>query len=295
MKMKYLSSYHPIPLFIYFISVIVISMFATNPIILSLSLVGAVLFTLTIESKKTFLKGLIFYIPFFILIALTNPLFSHNGVTPLFYMNDNAVTLEAILYGIDMAAMLVAVIYWCKCYSEIYDSEKFIYLFGKAIPKLSLVISISLKFIPMFKRQYKKIRQVQTTLGYYESESYVEKIKSAMNTFSALVTWSLEMSVEQAMSMKAKGYGLKKRTHFNNFKFTKKDIIFFGIVLTLDVFIFSGLISESIHFVFYPEITKLKLDIISLITYIAFGILALMPATIEIKENLKWKYYISKM
>ena len=41
-----------------------------------------------------------FYVPLFLLVAVTNPLFSHNGVTPLFFLNGNPVTLEALLYGV---------------------------------------------------------------------------------------------------------------------------------------------------------------------------------------------------
>lgn len=56
-------------------------------------------------------------------------------MTPLFFLNGNAVTLEAILYGLDIAVMLVAVMYWFKCYNHIMTSEKVLFLFGRAIPK----------------------------------------------------------------------------------------------------------------------------------------------------------------
>lgn len=293
--MKYYSTYHPVPLFTYFISIIVISMFITNPVMIALSLVGGVIFIATITTFKCFIKDMMFYVPFFILIALTNPLFSHNGVTPLFFLNGNAITLEAILYGVDMAAMIVAVIYWCKCYSIIVDSEKFIYLFGKAIPKLSLVLSMALKFIPMFKRQHKKIKQAQTTLGYYTNDSYFDRIKNSLRIYSCLITWSLEMSQETALSMKMKGYGLKGRTHFNNYKFTNKDKLLLIVVVLMDVVTFIGMVSKNIHFAFYPQITKLSFDAGEMITYGAFLILAFTPGIIEIKENLKWKYYNLKM
>lgn len=88
----------------------------------------------------------------FLLVAVTNPLFSHNGVTPLFYLNGNPVTLEAFVYGAAIAVMVVGVMLWCRCYSAVMTSDKFLYLFGRAIPKLALVLSMALRFIPMFKR-----------------------------------------------------------------------------------------------------------------------------------------------
>lgn len=155
-KLKSFATIHPAVLMVYFLSEIVISMFSTNPIILGVGLVGGLLFFLMIQDVKVFLKDLTFYIPMFLLITIINPLFSHNGVTPLFFMNGNPVTMEAIIYGMDIALMLMAVIYWCKCYSLIMTTDKFLYLFGKAIPKLSLVLSMALRFIPLFKKSYMK-------------------------------------------------------------------------------------------------------------------------------------------
>ena len=154
-KLKSFATIHPAVLMVYFLSEIVISMFSTNPIILGVGLVGGLLFFLMIQDIKVFLKDLTFYIPMFLLITIINPLFSHNGVTPLFFMNGNPVTMEAIIYGMDIALMLMAVIYWCKCYSLIMTTDKFLYLFGKAIPKLSLVLSMALRFIPL-KKSYMK-------------------------------------------------------------------------------------------------------------------------------------------
>src|SRR5699024_11929166 len=90
-------------------------------------------------------------------------------------------------------------------------SDKFIYLFGKAIPKLSLVISMALRFIPLFKTQIKKISQTQKTLGIYTSKSMVDRVLSGIRTFNSLLTWSFENSITQADSMKSRGYGLKGR------------------------------------------------------------------------------------
>ena len=56
--------------------------------------------SLMLVRKKAILSDMGFYLPLFLLVAVTNPLFSHNGVTPLFFMNGNPVTLEAVVYGV---------------------------------------------------------------------------------------------------------------------------------------------------------------------------------------------------
>jgi energy-coupling factor transport system permease protein len=47
----------------------------------------------------------------------------------------NPLTLESIFYGLAAAVMLAAVVLWFGCYNEVMTSDKFIYLFGRVIPR----------------------------------------------------------------------------------------------------------------------------------------------------------------
>lgn len=60
-----------------------------------------------------------------------------------------AVTLENIIYGLFMTIMLMAVSLWFVTAGCMTDSEKILYITGKISPKISLVISMVLRFIPM--------------------------------------------------------------------------------------------------------------------------------------------------
>ncbi len=293
--MNAFSSYHPAVLLLYFAEVLLLTMFTVNPILLTAALLGSVCFCTLLERFRDFWRNMAFYIPLFFMIAITNPLFSHNGVTPLFFLNGNPVTLEAILYGIDIAAMLVAVIYWFKCYNHIMTSDKLLFLFGKMSPKLSLLLSSALRFIPLFKRQIEKIRQAQKAMGLYSSKSYVDRLRGAFRVFSAMLTWSLENAIDTGASMKARGYGLRGRSHFALFCFTVRDGIMTGTILFLGVCTSFGVLIKSDSFTFYPRISELKIDAYAITGYIAFGALCFLPFIIEIWENLRWKYYISKI
>lgn len=77
--MKAFERYHPFVLFVYFLAVLVTAMFVQNPVLQLLALTGGVLFSVMLLNGRELLSQLIFYIPLFLLIALTNPLFSHNG------------------------------------------------------------------------------------------------------------------------------------------------------------------------------------------------------------------------
>lgn len=294
-KLNTFGSIHPAVLMTYFVSVIVVSMFATNPIILLIALCGGVSFFGIMKTPKELLIDLGFYIPMLLLITLINPVFSHNGVTPLFFMNGNPVTLEAILYGGNIAIMLVAIIYWCKCYSMIMTTDKFLFLFGKAMPKLALVLSMAMRFIPFFKNKLKEIRGVQSSLGLYEKKGFVNKGSGELKVFSALTTWAMENSIDTAASMNARGYGLKGRSHFSIYKFRRRDFCYLLAVLMCFGVVMAGISMNLIDFSFYPEISELKYGFKEISVYIAFGVLSFIPFLSELWEVIVWKYSVSKI
>lgn len=111
------------------------------------------------------------------MVAVTNPLFSHNGVTPLFFLNGNPVTLEAFAYGAAIAVAVIGVMLWCKCMGEIMSSDKFLWLFGRPFPKISLVLSAALRFIPLFVRQSKEVSRAQKARGFILQKAMLIKLK----------------------------------------------------------------------------------------------------------------------
>lgn len=293
--MKAFGSFHPLVLMVYFLSVLLFSMFVPNPVLQAEALVFGILFCLTLQKRSEIKGNILFYLPLFLMVAITNPLFSHNGVTPLFFMNGNPITLEAIIYGVALAVMIIGVLLWCKCYSEIMTSDKFLYLFGRAIPKLSLILSMAIRFIPMFKRQFKKVSHAQKAMGLYSTGSFVCKIKSCGRVFAAMIAWSLENSIDTAASMKARGYGIKGRTNFSLFKFKRNDLFMLlaCILFSLATLIAVGMGETS--FYYYPRITALSLTPVAIVAYIAFGILSFLPFAVEMKETIVWKYCVSKI
>lgn len=293
--MKAFEWYHPIILFVYFIAMIFITMFTQHLVLLGISFVCAVSFCGMLTGLKKLLKSLAYSIPVLLVIAVTNPLFSHNGETVLFFLNDNPVTLEAILYGLDIAVMIMAVFYWFKCYHAVMTSDKFIYLFGRVIPKLSLLLSMVLNFIPKFKRQYKEIDQSQKALGIYGAKGYIDKIRSRIRVLSILVTWSLENSVETADSMRARGYGLKGRTSYSIFKWTVRDTVMAALVFAFTAMICFLMSLGYAEYWFYPTFKAFDRSVLAILLYVGLFVLMMLSTATEIKENIAWRYLRSKI
>lgn len=293
--MSRFSFLHPTVSFFYFVSVLAVTMFLPNPVMLISALIGALLFFVKIQKDINFIKEFGFYLFLFVIIALSNPLFSHNGVTPLFFLNGNPVTLEAVLYGINIAVMLIAAVYWFRCFNQTITEDKLLFLFGKISPKIALLLSSALRFIPLIKEQAEKIRKAQTTMGLYASDTWIDKLKGTLRVYSALITWGLENAIDTGASMKARGYGLKGRKYYSLYKFRKSDGLFISFVLVLDAIIVSIAAAGGLDFAFYPQISVPTVNIFSIIAILSFTALCLLPFILEVKEGLQWKYYRSKI
>lgn len=61
--------------------------------------------------------------------------------------------------------MLACVLIWFSCFHEVVQSDKLVWLFGRLLPSLSLVLSMALRFVPRFTGQMKKTAEVQRLQG----------------------------------------------------------------------------------------------------------------------------------
>jgi len=270
-------------------------MLTRDPVIQITALFSAALYSFLLFGVRTGFSDLFFYLPMMIMISLINPMFSHNGMTPLFFLNGNPVTLEAVVCGIFIGVSVIAVLWLCKCLGEIISGDKILFLLGNVFPKLALMLSMTMRFIPLFKERYKKASDAQKTLGIYSSSSRADRIKCAVSVFSAVISQSLERSVETAASMKSRGYGIGKRSCYSTFRFTCGDLLLIAFSLSAFLILILTYALGVLDFEFYPRITDISFGALRILAYVAFTSLALLPSVLEIKENLKWKYLISKI
>ncbi len=280
---------------VYFLGVLLITMFVPHPIILAVSLLGAVSICAFLATARDLWRGLRLSLFLFCLITAVNPLFSHNGVTPLFYMNGNPVTLEAYLYGAGIGLMVVSVYLWCKALSLVFTADRAVYLFGKATPKTALVLSTALRYIPMLRRQADRIADAQKTIGCTASDGYWDRVKAILRMFSALIGWSLESAVETAKAMRAKGYGIGRRTAYSDLSFRLRDGLMTAVCLGLACAVPIAVLRHDLDFAYYPAVTRIEFSVWNTAAIAAFAVLAFLPAGAEIGERVKWNYYRSKI
>lgn len=285
------SSYHPIINFLYFALCIGFTMVFMHPVILVISLLSAFFYGITLNGRKSLLFSLRYMIPVILFTAIINPAFNHQGKTFLTYLpTGNALTVESIVYGAASGIMLAAVVTWFTCFSAVISSDKFVYLFGRMIPALSLVLSMTLRLAPKFKRQLHEVCDAQRALGRdVSSGSLWQRTKTAISVFSVLITWGLEDSIETADSMKSRGYGTKHRTAFSIYTWNKRDTWAFVYLLVLGTCVIISSMCGNLFWRYFPDIRGVTNQVFSVFTYIAFAGICVTPIFIDGKEALYWR------
>ena len=291
------SAYHPLVNFLYFTLVLGFSMVLNHPLAQGISLVCACLYAIQTEGRKAVLFTLRWCLPIMLLTAFMNPAFNHEGKTILLYFpTGNPLTLESILYGLSSGAMIATVMLWFLRFNRVITSDKFIYLFGRIIPAMSLILSMTLRLVPKFKVQMDHVIDAQKSIGRDISEgSLWHRTKIAVTVLSIMVTWALENAIETADSMKSRGYGLPGRTAFSIYRFDDRDKIAMLYLGFCGVYLLTGSMVSAFGFRYFPSIRYIGLNAMTLSFQFVYLILCLMPVVLNRAEERKWKAIHSNM
>ena len=297
MRCRTFTDYHPLVNLMFFALVIVCAMFFLHPLALAVGLVCSFAYSLYLGGKKTLRFNLLYLLPLMLFAALLNPAFNHRGVTILRYFpNGNPLTLESICFGLAAAVMLATVICWFSCYNCVMSSDKFVYLFGRLIPGLSLILSMVLRFVPRFCYQARQIADGQKALGReIGAGGSLCRIKNGVKIISALVSISLEEAIDTADSMKSRGYGLPGRTAFAIFKWQRRDSIVLTAMVLLGLYIIIGGVSGGFTYDYFPYMQAVQYDFYTCTVWGAYLLLCVIPLVIELAEERKWRAIQSKI
>lgn len=290
--MRSFSEMHPAVQMVYFLAVTGISMFCMHPAVTALSLGGALLLYFLRNGLRDG-RSHLYFLLLFVLLALLNPLTSHSGVTVLFVMNDNPITLESLIFGIFAASSMTAVLYWFRSFSQIMTRDRLLHVFGRLSPKLALVLSMALRFTALLSAQAKKIAQAQKALGLYKEDTLPDRVRGGLRIFSILLTWAIENGIITADSMEARGYGTGKRTHFVIFRMTGADWLVLSIVLVCTALTLAGM--PALVHTFYPYFSVSISSAPAVCSLISYGILVLLPTIIDTEEAIRWHCFLSGM
>jgi len=282
------SRHHPLPLFCFFAAAILVTLITYHPVVSALSLLFSFFYSVYKKPFKKILLIVLFDMFIIVFITLTNSAFTNQGDTVLFAVGKIAFTREEILYGLVLSALLTAVLSWFNFMNALFSNDKFLYLFGKILPRTALILSLSLKSIPMFRKKAEAIRDGQTGLGLKVKNRFKHRLGNEVRIFGGLFSWAFEKAFDTAAAMKARAYGLKKRSSYSRYYFGGRDLFLIIFIIVFTGVFFWGKWTGTLNYSFYPRLANINYNIFPLIVYFACGLFFAGPLISEISETIKW-------
>ncbi len=283
------SGCHPLVNFLFFVGAIGFGVVFQHPAYVAVGCLCAGAYYLLLKGRQGW-KLIFGMLPLVFFVAAVNPLFNTDGDTVLFTVFDKPYTLQALLYGLAVGGIFLVTVLWFGCYSQVLTGDKFISLFGRVIPSLSLLLVMVLRMIPSLQRKAKQILDARKAIGKGVSKDcgYRQSVKGSVRALSALTDWSLEGGIVTADSMRARGYGTANRTGFQIYRMTGTNLLllFAMVLLALAV-----LFLDNKEVTFTP---KLAMETPGW-GLVAYGIFLLIPVILHSVDALQWYRAVSKM
>lgn len=293
---KTFGTYHPAVNFAFFAGAIGLGMFISHPVFSFVSLIMALGYYLILSRGKS-KKFLLWYIVLFCTVVLFNGIMNTMGNTVLFtWLKGRPVTAEALFYGAVTGINFISVMLWFCCYNIIMTTDKFIYLFGRFAPSVTLVLSMILRLIPALQKKTTTIIGARNCIGKVtKGDSFADKLNNGLETLSILTSCALEDAVVTADSMRSRGYVDRTHSFYNSYKIQPGDIavsICFAVTATMVIVsITAGCTSmQFLPATVFPQTTHL--------TYtglVAYAIFLAIPTIIEFSEEITWHILKSRI
>ena len=283
------SKFHPVTNLIYFILGLISIFYIANPVIFVFAAVVLILYNIIADKAKSLKSNWVVYVLVMATVCVLNPLIVHRGQVILFYLFDNPITLESMIFGVKTALMLLSMFLMFHIFNIIINADKFLYLFSRFAKQTAFVTMLGLRFIPTLRRRITEISQVSQTSQ--ASGKLSGKLNSASNTLMTLIIWSLEDAVVTAQSMRARGYGLKntERSFYFQYKFKKCDVFF----ILVNILFFALFLLTKSDFQIYPtfsgEFIDYK-DIKFIGNILCLAIQLALPIIVQIINHIKWSF-----
>ena len=281
---------HPAVNFIFFASVLWGAVYFQHPVFLAIGWLCAFAYSVRRAGRKAAVFSL-FLLPLIVIFALYYSAYHHFGVTVLRKnFIDNNMTLESLIYGLVIGLRFATVCMWLEALFSVVSSDKVIYLFGKVSPRLSLFLTILLRFLPRLFREAGRINLARKAIGRGAGQgNLLRRFCNCLGIFSMLITWMISALALESDSMRSRGSLLRGRTAFSIYRFDNRDRAFVISLFTCITLTLMGVILDSGKMWYNPRILWRPLNAIGILTAAGYLVLCLMPLGLELWTDYRFR------
>ena len=215
--------------------------------------------------------------------ALYYSSYHHFGVTVLQKnLIGNAITMESLVYGAVLGITVAGVCHWMCCIWSVFTTDKVVYLFGKASPRLSLFLAVGLRLGPRVRKEAKRIHTAQQGIGRgIHQGSVFRRMGNALRIGSMLINWTIEAMITASESMRSRGSQLRGRTAFSIYRFDNRDRGYVIGQFACMTLVMMAILLKQTDVVYDPRIIITPITPVSYVFYAGYAIFCLMPLMLE--------------
>jgi energy-coupling factor transport system permease protein len=223
MTVKY-DNYHILTTISLCLILLIILLSTDNPLLITGVIIFCLFLLISSGSIDKFRRGLMYFIPYSIVVIVINFIFVAEGSTVLFSIMGKAFTLEALIYALIFAVKLLGVIYIFMLLDIMVDSDKAVSYFSAVMPKSTFMLMIAFKLFPSVRKRMKSLRETYSMRGVeFDNGSYKKRLLNYMPVLSVLMESSLEGAFDIGEAAYVRGFLSTKRTIYDKQYFVWKD------------------------------------------------------------------------
>lgn len=292
------SGLHPISVFAFFFAAIVLSMAFSSMPFICVNFLSACMLSVAIEGMRAF-RFIGSLIAFSAAMSFVSPFLNASGDVVLFsYFGGRAYTLNAVIYGASIAFVFSSVLLWFKSYSKLITMDRFNELFASRAPKLCLLLGMVNQMVLRFSRRSKEALSASSInsgdlLSKRGSRAF--RIRASGRIMLNMVAWSMEASATTSDSMVSRGFGLSGKTHYRQYRFGPRDVLFLAVLAVLLVCTLALNYNGAAFSTYIPHFTETPLSFDACMCALSYFCLLQMLTISIIWRSLLCRFYLSKI
>lgn len=289
-------SFHPVIPFMFFAGAIVLCVLTDSLLWQAMGFLCAGACYLCLRGRRAW-PTIALMLPLALVVTAVNPLFNLRGDTVLFMvLGSRPYTAEALAYGATTGMMVASVLLWFLSFDVVMTSDRLVCLFGRWAPILTLMFTMVLRLIPTYQREAKEIDRARRGIGRSPSSGTVaERLHSALDEVSALVSSVLEGSISTTDSMRSRGFGTGRRTSFARQGLTSRDALALTLMALLFAVALGGILGGAGTMGYFPSIAYPSVDGLGWASFLSFLGFLLSPILVKGEEVVLWSISRSRI
>jgi len=280
----FLQKLHPVTVFLYTGLLMVLAVIYSNPLYLTAMLAVIIWTIIELEGRET-LKGygkIAGMMSVFVLII--NPLLSREGQTILWHgpripvIGVMDISLEAALYGLNMALRLFLLIAVFAMYNLMMDPDRAMSAVSRVARKSAVVLALTVRLLPGMVSQARNVADIQRARGVnLDTGGIYQRWKKRIPFLRVMLLTSLENSWHTAEAMEARAFGSGPPTRYVTEVWRPRDTWIAAAVAAALLTAVAGLLSGAGSYEFYPRMGDLPGSREEVLVLIILSIMLAVP------------------